>query len=61
MRFDGNASKEQLIKLLRNEVNVIQSLNHGNMVNIYDSAEAAVWTKTNGTQINVAFMVLELV
>jgi serine/threonine protein kinase len=48
------------IKWLQAELDVLQKLTHPNMVRLYEFKEDAVLVKSNGTQVKVAYMALEL-
>ena len=50
----------KVIKNFQAELYVLQKLTHPNMVRLYEFKEDAVLVKSNGTQVRVAYMALEL-
>ena len=48
------------IKCIQAELAVLQKLTHPNMVRLYEFREDALLVKSNGTQVRVAYMALEL-
>ena len=46
---------------IRKEVEVYSTLNHPYMVRLLAFKEDAMWEKSDGTKIHVAYMVLELI
>ena len=49
------------IKSLKSELEVLLNLTHPNMVGLYEFKADAVWIKSNGTQVRIAYMALELI
>jgi serine/threonine protein kinase len=49
------------IETLKNEAEVYKNLNHPYMVKLLDFKEHAIKTKSDGTQVPVAYMALELI
>ena len=55
------AEKQKLLKSIRDETGLVRDLSINGIPKTYELQEDAVWTKSNGQQRNVSFLVMELV
>ena len=55
------AEKQKLLKSIRDETSLVRDLSINGIPKTYELQEDAVWTKSNGQQRNVSFLVMELV
>lgn len=60
MKNDGGIDSS-MMTLVRNEITVMQQLDHPNLVKLLDFNEDATYVKPNGTEIAVFYLSLELV
>ena len=55
------AEKQKLLTSVRDETNLVRDLSIPGIPKTYELNENAVWTKSNGQQRNVCYLVMELV
>ena len=55
------AEKQKLLKSIRDETNLVRDLSIPGIPKTYELQEDAVWVKSNGSQRNVSFLIMELV
>lgn len=60
-RLDNPEFSQRAFQLLKDEVQSVQTLDHKHVVKYYEFNENAVWKKKNGEQVQVAYIVSELV
>ena len=59
--MDNPNFNAKAFKLLKEEVQATTQLDHKHVVKYFDFKESAVMTKSNGTQVEVAYIVQELI
>jgi serine/threonine protein kinase len=52
---------DKVIDSLKKEMAIYSTLSHPHMINLIAFKENAIWVKSDGRQIEVAYMVLELI
>ena len=57
----NHANSNKVLELLKKEVDTIKHLNHPNLVNLIAFKDSAIWKKSDGKEIPIAYIVLELI
>ena len=60
-RLDNPEFNVRAFQLLRDEVKSVNILDHKHVLKYFEFNENAVWNKKDGSQVNVAYIVSELV
>ena len=60
-RLDNPQFNDKAFKLLKEEVQATTQLDHNNVVKYFEFKEHAIMTKSNGTQVEVAYIAQEMI